>query len=463
MDATEKKKLKSVRFQEEVTQTVTPVTSLDQKKDIAIFTGYCILKNVMDAILFCLECPDKRLTQPVLQTGRRIISSRTMSGSGSDLDISRSASMVSHGESTDTLKQEDSQKDKPDKTPQTMYDQHVTTILQQTQTYLAKLQPLTLRVELLENIFSLLFLTHEDIQEAMLISEYDSDVGDDSKSVRSMSTGGVTPGSARLTLSEEVKQSEVSRQLEMTTLTPLVTNDASMDYDIPFQEKSSVADDKKGIDMNKVGEALEHMKSNIRKKRRIFSDDGHIDGRHSSISENISSMSTSSSVNLDSHGFVVNIYLVRDILAMLKTCVIDVSAARYHIHGNKADVRERYRAPRDTSIKGSRDIDPGIEEPLCHLVRSSITVDILQKRIAQLERFTSEAHWRYQLVADEHIPKSPGQVLQEVLVSTGGSSDDEVEIMGLGTSGHHKKRKRTGRIEVKIYHMTTHTIFYLSR
>ena len=252
MDATEKKKLKSVRFQEEVTQTVTPVTSLDQKKDIAIFTGYCILKNVMDAILFCLKCPDKRLTQPVLQTGRRIISSRTMSGSGSDLDISRSASMVSHGESTDTLQQEDSQKDKPDKTPQTMYDQHVTTILQQTQTYLAKLQPLTLRVELLENIFSLLFLTHEDIQEAMLISEYDSDVGDDSKSVRSMSTGGVTPGSARLTLSEEVKQSEVSRQLEMTTLTPLVTNDASMDYDIPFQEKSSVADDKKGIDMKVI-------------------------------------------------------------------------------------------------------------------------------------------------------------------------------------------------------------------
>lgn len=404
----------------------------------------------MDAILFCLECHDKRLAQPVLPSGRRVISNRTMSGSGSDLDTSRSGSIVSYSEnsSNETVPLEDNITEKSEVNPQNLYEKHVTAVLQQTKMYLQKLQPLTLRVELLENVFSLLFLTHEDIQETLLVSEYESDVGDDNKSVRSMSTGMVTPGSLMLTLSDEVKTADDIKQPEERTVSPLETNSSrtSMAYDVPFLEKNSVTDDKKVIDMDKVGEALENMKSSIKNKQRGQSDDGHLDGRRSSISENVSSMSTSSSVNLDSHGFVVNSYLVRDILAMLKECIVDVSAAKYHIYGNKTDVRERYRAPRDAVIKGSVDVDPAVEEPLCHLVKSSVTMDTLQKKIAQLERYTSEAHWRYQLVVDEHIPKSPGEVLKKVIVSTGGSSDDEVEILGQGSAGHHRKRKRSSKM-----------------
>lgn len=440
----EKKKVKSVRFQEETNQSTTPATSLDQKKDMAIYMGYCILKNIMDAILFCLQCPDKRLSQPVMPRSRRIISNRTMSGSGSEIDLSRSRSSSMASMSEEAFKSESQSQSEKDVIstevcPQTLYQENVSQKLKQTKIYLGRLQPLTLRVEILENIFSLLFLTHEDIQETMLNSDYESDVGDDNKSTRSLSTGAVTPASSlKFSLSDEFKTPTV-----VTSVPEPVTTETSMAYDVPFEEKSSVADNKNTIDMEKVGEALEIMKSSIKKKQKKLSDEAHVDGARSSISENISSMSTSSSVNLDSHGFVTNSYLVRDILAMLKDCIIDVSTAKYHIHGNKSDVRERYRTPKEALTK-TLEIDPTVEESLCHLVKSSVTMETLQKKITQLERYTSEAHWRYQLVANENIPRSPGEVLPDVVVSLGGSSDEEVEIVGVSVSAAHRKRRRSG-------------------
>ncbi|XP_053395117.1 zinc finger FYVE domain-containing protein 26-like [Mercenaria mercenaria] len=439
---TDKKKTKTVRFQEENdTQSRLPTTSLDQQKDMAIFTGYCVLKNIMDAILFCAECSDKRLTHPIRSRSRHKISKRI--GSEGSLDssaLSRKSSVASicdNSYSDDTSTYDEKQDKKSDVNIQKLYKEKVTDTISQTKRYLSKLQPLTFRVEILENIFSLLFLTHEDVQETLLISEYESDEGDENKSLsKSGSTGLITPLSSPMKGSFEMKVPEVM-------VGNSSRNELNIDYDVPFEEVESTA--QKEIDMHKVEEALEGMKTKIFEKSRKLKEDSQYEGRHSSVSENISSISTNSSLNLDTIGFIANEYTVRDILAMLKDCILDVSAAKFQIYGNKADARERYRSSREVTPVRSSEIDINTEEALCRLVQSSISMDMLQKRITQLERYTSEAHWRYQLVSDENIPRSPGAVLQEVVMTTGDSSDEEVEIRGHGPVQSSRKRRVSGR------------------
>lgn len=439
--------MKTVRFLEELeSQSIIPTTSLDQRKDMAIFTGYCVLKNMMDVILYCAECSDRRLTHPVRSRSRRQISSRVGSDSSLESSSQSRTSSLTYSCDTkvvgDTVPTNDIHDEKLGVNIQSLYQEKVTDVLSQTKLFLSKLQPLTLRVEMLENIFSLLFLTHEDVQETLLLSEYNSDEGDD----KSLSTEIVTPTLSPLKHSSGLKTPDtVPESSSMIAI--------DLDYDIPFEDTDGnrgncdAAVQKNDVDMRKVEEALESMKSRIIDKRKRLKEDTQFECRHSSISENISSMSTNSSLNLDTIGFIVNDYLARDILAMLKDCILDVSAAKYQIYGSKADARERYRSSREVTPSNSTVIDVDTEEALCRLVRSSVTVDTLQKKIAQLERYTSEAHWRYQLVSDERIPRSPGEVLQEVVMTTGDSSDEEIEIRGLGPRQSSRKCRRSGEQE----------------
>ncbi|XP_052767439.1 zinc finger FYVE domain-containing protein 26-like isoform X2 [Mya arenaria] len=441
-DETEKKKVKSVRFEGSVAEPGKP--SLEQMKDMAIYTGYCVLKGVMDTILFCADCADKRLTQPIQVHNRHKVTKQYLSESSSETDHSRTYSETSLSEDPDSFVQDKFKETSTNINVQNLYKNHVTAKFNQVKQYLARLQPLTLRVELLENIFSLLFLTHEDLQEMYQTSEYNSDEGDDNKSVRSASTGVVTPA-----VLSPLKHSSSTGKLPQVLVDNLPLKDLSAAYDVPYLDlstsaeiKSSVDAKRPSIDMDKVGKALETLKTDIVRNRSRNS--GDLDGRQSSISENISSISTSSSVNFDTVGYIANEYLVRDILALLKGCILDVSAAKYHIHGSKGDTRDRYKSANEAAAKMVPEVDPDIEDALCHLVKSSVTVETLQKRITQLERFTSEAHWRYQLVSDEHIPRMPGEILPEVVMATGGSSDEEVEIRGYGGGSKSRKKKISG-------------------
>ncbi|KAL4238418.1 hypothetical protein ACF0H5_003126 [Mactra antiquata] len=432
----EQKKTKTVRFVGDVSK---PVTSLDQRKDMAIFMGYCILKQIMDAILFCANCSDSRLTNPVRPQRRhkvmRLESSRSRSDSCITLDELAGVNMVTEEDNASSSKtQVDIQK---------LYNEDVTNKLEQAKSYLSKLQPLTLRVEILENIFSLLFLTHEDIQETITLSEYNSDEGDDNKGTHSNSTDLVTPILSPLKGSLELREN-------VTLVNDSSVTEINMEYDVPFEELSAVKKNgesfgKGKLDMNKVEKALENIKSSIQAKRNLRKEAASGDGRNSSVSENISSMSTCSSINLDTIGFIVNDYVVRDIIAMLKLCIVNVSAARFQLYGNKSDARERHRSAKESVSVDSPDIDLNTEEALCRLVKSSITTDSLQKHITQLERYTSEAHWRYQLVSNENIPKSAGQVLKEVVMTAGDSSDEEVEIKGVGPQGRRRRRSASER------------------
>ena len=443
-DSLGKKKTKSVRFEDDDTGLLaqdSPITSLDQKKDIAIYTGYCVLKNVMDAIMYCIECSDERVKRPVQSWSRRKIN-RLNSYSSTETD----ASGLSRYGSSEKLyssvnRAEDSAlADEGLMDIQGLYHKNVTEKLTSAKSYLQKMQPLTFRVEIMENLFSLLFLTHEDIQEGLLVSEYNSDEVDD-KSFRSSTGTGIDSPSPQ-------RQGSLAFELPKVDVEIVVDDPSSTAYDIPFedvhvQKRTSLV----GVDVEKVEQKLEKVKENISKsKEKLFNSKLEVqyERRRSSFSENVSSVSNCSNFSLDDFGFVVNEYLVRDILALLKDSMLDLTAAKFQLYGNRQDSRERLKQGHEVKEGKSVDLDLEVEEPLSYIMKTSVSKEMLQKRITQLQKYTSEAQWRYQLVVNDLIPKQVGDVLKEQVVKTGDSSDEEVEIRGLTSQKSSKKRRRSG-------------------
>ena len=331
----EKKRPKSVRFEDDDSCPqieASPITSLDQKKDIAIYSGYCVLKNIMDAIMYCNE----RITSPV-RSGRRRKINRPNSYSSAETDASGLSRYGSSEKLDDSINRTEngSLADEGDMDTQSLYRKNVTEKLTCAKFYLAKMQPLTFRVEIMENVFSLLFLTHEDVQEAMLVSEYNSDEVDD-KSYRSSTGTGVDSPSP-------VGQGSLVFDLPKVAFQSVTDEPTSMDYDVPFEDvqrhKKSASI---GVDISEVEQKLEKVKENISKSReKLFGKnlEVQVERRRSSLSENISSVSNCSNFSFDDFGFIVNEYLVRDILALLKDSLVDLTAAKFKLYGSRQDAR----------------------------------------------------------------------------------------------------------------------------
>ena len=439
--AEERKKPKTVHFQDDEPDTstqVSPITSLDQRKDIAIYMGFCVLKSVMDAIMFCIESGDERLSRPVQCFSRRQIN-RLNSCSSNETDAS-GLSRYASSERLDcnvNIAEENSAVEESMTDIQGLYRKNVTEKLNCAKSYLAKMQPLTFRVEIMEDVFSLLFLTHEDIQETIM-SEYNSDEVDD-KSFRSSTGTGIDSPSPR-------RQDSLKFDLPKVAVDN-VTNEISTAYDVPFEDVQQRRKTS-GLDIEQVERKLEKVKENIFKSReKMFDMNLQVqrEGHRSSFSENISSVSNVSNRSLEYFGFIVNEYLVRDILALLKDSLLDVTTARYQIYGNKQDPKEKLKVRHEVKDSQSSNLDPEVEEPLSYILKSSISRDSLQKRITQLQKFTSEAQWRYQLIVNDLIPKQVGDVLTEKVIKSGDSSDEEVEIRGLTRQTSSRKRKRSSK------------------
>lgn len=448
----ERKKTKSVHFADDElspSPSLSSITSLDQRKDIAIYMGFCVLKSIMDAIMFCTENRDERLTRPVQCYSRRQIN-RLNSCSSNETDASGLSRHASHERLDSSINDADedlaAEVDVVD--VQDLYRKNVTEKLNCAKTYLALIQPLTFRIEIMENLFSLLFLTHEDIKETV-VSEYNSDEVDDKSFRSSTGTGIDSPSPKRL--------DSMVFELPKVAVETVSSEYSSTAYDIPFEDVQKQRKTS-GLNIEQVEQKLENIKENISKSRdKLFGKNlqVHREGHRSSFSGNISSVSNASNLSIDHFGFVVNEYLVRDILALLKDSLLDVTAAKFQLYGNRHDSKERLPTGHEVRDSRSVDLDQEVEESLSYILKSSVSKESLQKRISQLQKYTSEAQWRYQLIVNDLIPKQVGDVLKDTVVKTGDSSDEEVEIRGLSRQTSARKRKRsvqdkqTTKLEVK--------------
>ncbi|XP_076441937.1 uncharacterized protein LOC143280973 isoform X2 [Babylonia areolata] len=446
----EKKKPKSVHFQDDSQshESKEPITA-EQEHDICIYRSYCAIKCVMDAMVFCFENSDLDLMNPVRI--KNILKPRHLSRAISIETFANVSS--SEGEESSTPSSGAPDKSSEEGKGQTSevacevtgtsfketYHRQVWQRIQQAREHLQHLYPLAYRVEILENIFSLLFCRHSDLQDgAMMMEGVSDDEADGESKADSMENLSMS------VISEEDAESDrFSNSLKETTSTSssLVqqTDSAigslgtegkshrsdSVEYDTPFQEQKSQKD----------------------KHQRKFRSKDH------DSSDNARRFSGSS----DTCGFLANDYIVRDVLAMLKDALLDLNAMKFKKMGAQSEAKQvsekskrtsrglgsnktstptkdlpadrQHRSPSPSTDRVGRtggtaelDFNPALENLLSQTVSTSITPDMLQKRVAQLTQHIHEAQWRFQLVAHEQIPRQAGCVLEDVVMVTDDDS-----------------------------------------
>ncbi|XP_069118425.1 uncharacterized protein [Argopecten irradians] len=418
-----KKKVKSVRFASKEDDSLkcenVPDIHIERWRDMSIYSGFCVVRNVMEAIYFCAEHPDSHLINPIQPSNQRLYSNIPADDPKNRGHSSNKKTSVNF---------------------QTVYTKNVTEKFNKARSLLAHLQPLTFRLEVLENLFSLLFVTHEDIQESSLV-ETDSDEAADYDSSRNNT---LDEDSQPFSLISEESMSplpeEKSPQFKISELVHSDQHSSHVGsaYDEPFIERAKPvhmtpsAGAKKETENNSITrESKKHVmtekiKNDIKAKVLHKAD--------IELAQKASENGTCSAHSVDStsggarFGFLTNEYLVRDILAMLKDCLLDLTAARFQVLGK--DPEKEKVVGNASTAEAEAITDIRLEQPLRQMVQSSIDSTIIKKRIAQLTQYVSEAQWRYQLVCHECIPVSVGQVLLEPVSVNDNKWEDDHGIGG---------------------------------
>ena len=447
------KKQKSVRFKEDVQSLdAREPVSAEQEHDICIYRSYCAIKNVMDAIVFCFENSDHHLMNPVQV--KNVVKPRHMS---KVISIDTVAS-ISSSEGDESSSPNGGQSDKLDRgVPQAsevsaetsfeeLYRRRVWQRVQQAREHLQHLYPLAYRVEILENIFSLLFCRHNDIQDGAMMMEGVSD--DDAEGESKGDADSIENLNMSIVSEEDAESERMSNSLKddgsLSSSAQHQTDSAigslgpdgksqrssSVEYDAPFQEQKR---EKTVLWKSRV---KDHDSSDTMK---LFPQPSY------------------------SCGFLANDYVVRDVLAMLKDALMDLNAVKFKKVGQAQDdpkhglsgrssqpplnpssartnTQTRELSPdsqssskssksSDTKDKGGKVVKPGeldfkpaLEDLLSRTVSTSVSAEMMQKRVAQLMQHIHEAQWRFQLVAHEQIPRQAGRVLEEVVTVTDDDS-----------------------------------------
>ena len=138
----------------------------EQERDIAVYRAFCAVKLVMDALYLCANHDasqiggEEKTSTKESGTRKKSVSTRRRLIS----DSKEEPVMITTSLHLPMLK------DEPDES----MELGITRRLHKAAEFVSLIQPLNFRLEILENLFSLLFLKHEDIVECKKLSAFDT-------------------------------------------------------------------------------------------------------------------------------------------------------------------------------------------------------------------------------------------------------------------------------------------------
>ncbi len=281
---------------------------------------------------------------------------------------------------------------------------------------LSRIHPLRFRVELLENILSMLFLTNEDLQ---IDAETLSDSGEE--------YGGDTTQLSRHLSNESGNNSLNVSQMDSTE--PVAVADASHFFSISddnvmlWSDKTSSTNPSVDMGPNVTASLAKDPLLSMVKTYSVkdSSDQSEVSRPKSKgataamISDLLRKPSGSNSVTSTGSlcggykvGFLVNEFLVRDMLHILKECLVELNTTKFKlINGSKESSTDEVAA---FSVAHSREMESLMK--LC--VESDVDEEKLQQRISKLQQCVSEASWRFQLAAHDWLPTQPGDIVVDL-------------------------------------------------
>lgn len=245
---------------------------------------------------------------------------------------------------------------------QTSWESFVTQKLQTARELLCELYPLNYRVEILEDIFSLLFVRHEYFRTEGNNAQSDSG-GEEGHNDDDWQNQSITSLESVDIGEQMISRSSQNLQPKEVTFTTGKADNVSGD----------TSGDKSGT--SKSGSGI--------LKQRISGLIGNGSSEASQYSNN--------SMNLQNKvGFVASEKFTCEILAILKECMLDLTSTKYSMSG-KADSKP------DAHHKQGKSDQMGRE--LAKYLKCSVKHSSLAQRISKLSQHINESWWRYQLVS----------------------------------------------------------------
>ena len=294
---------------------------------------------------------------------------------------------------------------------QNVYERNVVRKLQMAAEYVRRIYPLTFRVEVLENLFSLLFVTHQDVDDSSEPSDSGEQGSEDGTQETIGGTGIPTPttpispstGSIGVKCyPSEAKRRSLFAEIRSESFQSKATSDAG-----GFVETCGAFEQ---IQQQAPEIRMSGLTQDKQKERESSSTSEVKPGKTGSCSVN-SGTSSSGSKRI---GFLVHEYIIRDLLVTLRDSLVDLSACRYSILGHDSES--------DQSDGDARRLQDLLEGS----VASSVENTQLTQRISRLTQYVSEALWRFQLVSPVWMTQQFGKIDDEWRrTGEDGSSDED--------------------------------------
>ena len=400
-------------------ETTEEHSSVELQRDLSIYNSYYAMNCFLMALKYCVN------NSSFEDMCSRMSSERNVPSQTSADDVKSSRSFISGSSSSSTALEN----------VQLLYDQYVTQKLREGSKHLREIFPLTVRLEVLENIFSLIFVKHDSFEESPLIMSDSGDEGTEEPNSYPSSHAGKfsspsSPTSTPSSLNPFFPQESQS----------LENSDEYMNSWIVVPEKNIVTNDPRGVNQEAAIKDILSGNDNASKtsKERSSSPDllttqgvkqepeykktsvglysittaqlkDSLSGAQSApptmVSGQLSANSSCSTTSVGRIGFVCNEFLVRDILHILKDALVDLSALRYTFLGQHNTTT--------TSESNLPVIPAKLESDLTNCVECGVESSSLQHRLTRLTQYVSEAQWRLQLVTPDWIPIPCGKVIPD--------------------------------------------------
>ncbi len=350
---------KTVTFAEEVTKSPSSA-SASYASDLSLYRAYCAIRLFMLALATKTQTADQDipLSKVTHQNAKESQNGDLSESQTTTEDESVRGSEAGRGVG---IAQPQSQ---------SQYQCLVVKRIQEAKDHISSVNPLSYRLEILENVFSLLFVTYDDVVDIATDPDESSEEGEIGD--RPSQEAPASPGMVSLNPEDE--------ELHLMSIQPERIPEA--DPGIKSRLSKSLFPSAQSRDEDSIAKSKGLSKSGTGQKEA--GNDVQSASSHTSSSSN------------HKIGFLADEYLTRDILLTLKECLAELANRKSDMESGKSLPDQRSNA-----------------EKLAADVRCDISGSQFASRLGRLTQYVSEALWKFQITCGDWVPRefaslSPG-------------------------------------------------------
>ena len=415
-----------MRFVDEVNEKI----SLIQESCLAIYNGFYCINEVLNTILFCTENLNRKFYSSLIEKiNSESTYQNTPSSAPNSLPLSQS--------STDTIQSKQNNTEKL----QNEYSKNIIEKLESVRAIINQIMPLNYRLEILENVYSLIYLSCSDLKESEEKDDEDTDEDDADKTSQIFSE----PEDKKFSLEPYESIGNTNNNDDFEIVDELTLANGNKIYDADFSiygagtnasKEQQVTNLKKNSNYSSKSTLGSYYSngsnSSSRYNRQFSSNFGAEDDVYSKSKK--SKMSIYRRNASGGGPFLVNDFLCRDILLLVKDLLQTFSSSLSQQKPAMA------KSASSSSLLLNEETITNLNSINCSISNSKE----LNTRFSKLQQIVNETLWRFQIVKCDSVQIEFGHINNLSFDSqTARSVSDRQESLVFDLMKERKRRLST--------------------